>query len=88
MRRFWLSGLVVLVVAAAIAAAAAGARPPARTHHAHAVARIHAKVAVRQAVDPDETAGEQESVGDSAIDHVDAGGDHQCPPACAPGEAP
>ena len=36
--------------------------------------------------DPGETAGSESA--DAENDGVDAGGDHQCPPDCAPGEQP
>jgi hypothetical protein len=80
-----LSVLVVLAlssIAIGVALAAKGGPHPGKTHPGKAIVHRAASEA------PGESGTESEAAGDQATDGVDAGGDHQCPPACAPGENP
>jgi hypothetical protein len=81
----------VLAIGLSTAASFAGAKPATKHHRTVAHRTHHNRNATRNAVNqttPASEGGESTAPETDGPGGPDAGGDHQCPPACSPGEQP
>jgi hypothetical protein len=98
MKRFKALTLVVVALICAVAVSVAFGAGAQKKSHAKVTAKVHQKASTAQSSggEPAESTSETadstsetpESSSAAETDGVDAGGDHQCPPDCAPGELP